>query len=193
MTDGAEPEGVGDNRQKHVTVYTVDGHRYEHGDVYLRHATGAFLVSPDVDFPVASTERYPKERLVRVKVSQHHSACFLTTATTSDETTLDVLRRFRDDAMTRTPIGRVLVGVYYAVSPPVAATLADHPESHATRAIRWWIQQCGRLAQRREAAETSRRSVALTVALTLSYAVGLLLAVGGHLVLRAREQFSEGR
>lgn len=183
--DAEEPEGVGDGREKHVTVYVADGERIEHGDVYLRHSTDAFLVSSDPAFPAETTHRYAKNDLARVEVSQHHAACFITTATAGDGATLDVLRRFRDDAMRPTPVGRLLVGTYYAVSPPVAATLAAHPESRPTRLVRWLVERCGDLARRREATDLAVASVALATALTLAYAVGLVVAVGGHLWLHA--------
>lgn len=179
-----EPEGVGDDREKHVTVYTVNGERTEHGSVYVRHATDAFLVSPDVDFPPDVTDRYPKSRLRRVEVTQHHSACFITTATTGEGATLDVLRRFRDDALGRTPVGRLLVSLYYAVSPPVAQSLSSHPDSRPTRTVRWLVDRCGDLARRREATDATLARLGLTLVLTLAYTVGLVVAVLGHLWLR---------
>ncbi len=55
--------------------------------------------------------------------------CFLTTATADDARTLDALRRFRDESMAATPLGRGLVGLYYRVSPPSPA------RSHATPGV----------------------------------------------------------
>lgn len=195
MTDDADREevaGVGDGREKHVTVVTRSGNRSEHGDVYLRHADDAFLVSPTREFPADETTRYPKTDLLRVKITQHHSACFVTTATAGEGPTLDALRDFRDDAMASTPAGRALVGVYYRVSPPVACTLERHPGSRTARTVGWLVERCGGLAERRADAGSSGR-VALSVALTLLYAVGLVLAVAGHAGIRTRERLRVSR
>ncbi|MEF8791497.1 MAG: CFI-box-CTERM domain-containing protein [Haloarculaceae archaeon] len=190
MTGEAEdggPEGVGDAREKHVTVFTRSDERHEHGDVYLRHADDAFLVSPTLEFPLAETTRYPKADLLRVEVTQHHSACFVTTAAAGEGPTLDALRGFRDDAMVRTPAGRALVGLYYAASPPVADTVERHPDSRTARAVRWLVERCGALARRREDAGPAGR-LALSLVLTALYAVGLGIAAGGHGCIRLRER-----
>lgn len=185
--DGTETEGVGDGREKHVTVLTRAGERHEHGDVYLRHADEAFLVSPTLEFRPDETTRYPKADLRRVEITQHHSACFITTATAGEGATLDALRAFRDDAMTRTPAGRALVGCYYAVSPPVARTLDRHPDSRTAQGVRRLVERCGTLARSREEAGSLGR-LARSLALTLLYALGLALAVAGHVGIRARER-----
>lgn len=175
---------VGDRREKHVSVITRSSERIEHGDVYFRHSATHFAVSPDPAFPDAETVRYPKETLLRVEVTQHHSACFLTTATAGESDTLDVLRRFRDDAMSRSPIGRALVALYDAVSPPVASTLGRHPRSRTARVVRWLVEGCAELARRRD--DTRRASVrlALSIMLTLTYTIGLIVAMGGHASIR---------
>lgn len=185
--DAGDVEGVGDQREKHVTVVTRTGERFEHGDVFLRHATDAFLVSPDPTFPSSETDRYPKADLVRVEITQHHAACFITTATAGEGPTLDALRGFRDDALASNPAGRGLVGLYYAVSPPIAATLARYPESATARTVRWLVDRCGTLARTRADAAGPRR-LALTGLLTLLYALGLLVALLGHLGIRTRER-----
>lgn len=184
---GDGPPGVGDGRKKHVRVLTRTGEAADHGEVYLRHADDAFYVSPELAFAESETTRYAKEEVLRVEIGQHHSACFVTTATAGDGPTLDALRRFRDDAMGRTAAGRALVRVYYAVSPPVAATLERHPESGTARVVRWLVRRCAALSRRREA--TDSRAVALSVSLvvTLAYAVGLMVAVGGHAWIRLIE------
>lgn len=190
---GDEREGVGDGREKHVTVVTRDGERRERGDVYLRHATDAWLVSPEPDFPPAATDRYPKADLRKVEVTQHHAACFITTATVGTGTTLDALRGFRDDALRSNPAGRGLVGLYYAVSPPVAETLARHPESRTAGAVRRLVRRCGALADARADADAAPRRLALTAALTLLYAVGLLVALAGHVGISYLELAGGGR
>jgi hypothetical protein len=191
MTDeagaGDEVEGVGDGREKHVAVVTRSGERAEHGDVYLRHADDAFLVSPTLEFRPEGTTRYPKADLLRVGITQHHSSCFVTTAAAGEGSALDALRGFRDDAMGRTPVGRALLGLYYAVSPPVADTLERHPDSSTARAVRRLVERCGTLARHRETVDPPARTV-LSVALTVLYGVGLVLAVVGHAGIRARER-----
>ena len=179
--------GVGDGRKKHVTVVTRDGRREEHGEVFLRHADGAFIVSPDHEFSESETSRYRKDDLRRVEVGQHHSACFITTATAGEGPTLDTLRGFRDDAMARTPPGRALVRLYYAVSPPVAATLERHPDSRTAGVVRWLVERCASLARRRGELDAAAARLAVSLVVTLAYAVGLGLAVAGHACIRARE------
>jgi hypothetical protein len=182
-----EIPGVSDGREKHVTVRLESGERIEHGEVYLCHANDAFYVSAHATFPEDDRTRYPKSELLRVEVGQHHSACFVTTATAGEGPTLDALRGFRDDAMGRTAHGRALVGLYYAVSPPVAATLERHPHSRTAGAVRWLVERCGALARRREETNSSAERLALSTAVTLGYVVGLAAAIGGHAGIRVRE------
>lgn len=184
---GGEPTEIGDRREKHVTVVTRAGERVEHGDVYFRHSATTFAVSSEPEFREADTERYAKESLLRVEVTQHHAACFITTATAGESDALDVLRGFRDDAMGRSPIGRALVGLYYAVSPPVADTLARHPRARTTRTVRWLVERCASLARRRAAARSRSARLSLSILLTLAYGIGLAIAVAGHACIRARE------
>lgn len=187
-----ELPGVGDGREKHVTVVTRDGERREHGEVYLRHTDDAFVVSQDANFSEAETYRYAKADLVRLEVGQHHSACFITTAAAGEGPTLDALRGFRDDAMARTLPGRALVRLYYVVSPPVAETLERHPDSRTARVVRWLVGRCARLARRREAADTAATRLAVSVVVTVAYAIGLALAVFGHACIRLSEGRSDG-
>ncbi|MFC7154444.1 CFI-box-CTERM domain-containing protein [Halomarina halobia] len=190
----SEEDGfVGDGRKKHVTVDTADGERHEHGDVYLRHSADAFEVSTDFDFPEAETTRYAKADLAHVAVNQHHSACFVTTAAAGEGASLDALREFRDGTMCRTPVGRALVAVYGVVSPPVAATLADHPDARTARAVRWLIERCAALVRVRDARTSPLARGALATALTLAYVAGVCLALAGHVAIRGRERLSRGR
>lgn len=188
--DGELP-GVGDPRKKHVAVVRASGERREHGDVYLRHATDAFLVSPDPSFPEAETTWYPKADLARVEIKQHHAACFLTTATAGEGPTLDALRGFRDDALARSTPGRALIRLYYAVSPRVARTLSRHPDARTTRVVRGLVTRCGRLARRRDARDSPAERAALSTVLTLLYVVGLAVALVGHLAIRASERVGD--
>ena len=181
---------VGDQREKHVSVLSRSGDRIERGDVYFRHSATDFVVSPEPTVPEGATERYPKETLLRVEVTQHHSACFITTATAGESETLDVLREFRDGAMGRTLAGRALVGCYYAVSPPVAATLARHPKARTTRTVRWLVGRCAGLARRRAASRSRPVAFAASLLLTIAYAFGLAVAIAGHGGIRLLERLA---
>ncbi|WP_254535134.1 CFI-box-CTERM domain-containing protein [Halomarina litorea] len=178
---------VGDGRKKHLTVVTSDGRRHEHGEVYLKHSVDAFVVSPDFEFPDDDSHRYAKADLLRAEIKQHHSACFVTTAAAGEGPTLDALRGFRDGAMTPTATGRALVAVYERVSPPIATTIAEHPDSRTARTVQWLVERCATLARRREAQSGLARR-ALSVLLTLLYVVGVALALAGHLLIRVRER-----
>ncbi|MFB6161467.1 MAG: CFI-box-CTERM domain-containing protein [Haloferacaceae archaeon] len=183
---GGTGDEIGDDRPKHVTVVTDDGERIDHGEVYFRHTAAEFVVA-DPDDPDATT-RYAKDDLLRVEVTQHHAACFVTTATAGRGPALDALRGFRDDVLGRSRPGRALVGVYYALSPPVARTLADHPDSGVAVAVRWLVRRCASLERRRRATASPLAARTLAVALTLLYAVGVTLGVVGHGWLRGRER-----
>ena len=191
-SSGDGPVEIGDQREKHVSVVTRDGDRFEHGDVYFKHSAEAFVVSTESSFPEESTERYAKESLLRIEVTQHHAACFITTATAERPETLDALRGFRDQAMARSLVGRGLVGLYYAVSPPVAQTLERHPGARTTRAVRWLVERCADLARRREASGSRVATLATSLLLTLSYAVGLAIGVLGHGCIRFGEAVAGG-
>jgi hypothetical protein len=184
--DDSGPTAVGDGRQKHVSVHTrVDDH-HDHGNVYLKHSSVAFFVSPDKSFPDGATTRYAKSDLRRLEVTQHHSMCFITTATAGDGPALNALRGFRDDALARSAPGRALVGTYNRVSPPIAATLSRHPEATTTRVVRWLVRRCGALARRRTRASPVVRTL-LTGLLVVLYVIGVACAALGHLAIRCRE------
>lgn len=185
--DSDTPVEIGDNREKHVTVITNEGEHRDHGNVYLRHSETAFVVSSDSAFPDEETERYAKDTIRRVEVTQHHSACFITTATAGDGPTLNTLRAFRDDALIRTPPGRALVHLYEIVSPPIAATLARHPHARTTRFVRWLIERCASLAHHRSASHSSIVQSVLSVVLTTLYIIGLCSAALGHGWIRLSE------
>ena len=185
--DESGPTAVGDGRQKHVSVHTRTDEHHDHGNVYLKHSSVAFFVSADVSFPDGETTQYAKGDLTRVEITQHHSMCFITTATAGDGPALDALREFRDDALVRSGPGRALVGTYYAVSPPIAATLSRHPEAATTRLVRWLVGRCGALARRRTNAPPAVRA-ALTGLLVVLYVIGVGCAALGHLAITLRER-----
>jgi hypothetical protein len=181
------PTAVGDGRQKHVSVHTLTDDHHDHGNVYLKHSSVAFFVSPDASFPDGETTQYAKSDLSRVEVTQHHSMCFITTATAGDGPALDALRGFRDDALVRSTPGRALVAIYNSVSPPIAATLSRHPEATTTRVVRWLVRRCGALARRRTHASPVARAP-LTVVLVALYVIGVTCAALGHLAIRVQER-----
>ncbi|AFZ74809.1 S8 family peptidase [Natronobacterium gregoryi] len=113
--------------------------------------------------------------------------CFITTATAGEGKTLNSLRRFRDDSMSATPIGRGLVDLYYRISPPIATTLERHPESRTVRAVRAIVDRCGSLSDEQAATDSRTKSASLGVALTTLYVVGILVGAGGHAGIRLRE------
>jgi hypothetical protein len=179
--------GVGDGREKHVFVVTASGKEIDHDEVFLRHTETEYLVCSDPDFPPAETTRYRKENIDRVKITQHHSNCFITTAAAGEGPTLDSLRGFRADVMRPTRSGRTLLRVYEAISPPIAATLDRHPDATTTRLVRRLVDRCGALADRRRTATAGAERVALSLALIGLYVVGVAIAALGHGWLRGRE------
>lgn len=190
--DADAPVEVGDGRQKHVTVATASGKEISHGDIYLRHSDEEFIVSPEAEFPPAETTRYRKSNLDRVEITQHHSTCFITTATAGDGPTLDVLRGFRDDVMRTSPPGRALLRVYETVSPPIARTLARHPDARSTRLVRSLVERCADVARRREGSNSPVGRTLRSAGLTALYVFGVCVAVVAHLWLSLAGSGREG-
>ncbi|WP_343230392.1 S8 family peptidase [Salinilacihabitans rarus] len=114
--------------------------------------------------------------------------CYITTATAGESDTLDSLRRFRDESMSATPIGRALVGLYYRISPPIATTLADHPNSLTTRATREIVEVCADLSNRQDATDSRAASASLGVVLTALYLLGIAVGASGHAGISLRER-----
>lgn len=115
--------------------------------------------------------------------------CFITTATARDETTLNSLRRFRDESMSTTPVGTGLVGLYYRISPPIADTLDRHSESRTANATRSIVERCASLSDKQEATESAPKRIFLGILLTIMYMVGILVAAGGHAGITLKELF----
>ncbi|WP_290809944.1 S8 family peptidase [Halovivax sp.] len=113
--------------------------------------------------------------------------CFITTATSGEGETLNSLRRFRDESMAATPMGRGMVGLYYRISPPIAETLAENPESRTARATRKLVEACASLSDEQDATDSRVKSASLGVALTGLYAVGIAAGAGGHAGIRTKE------
>ncbi|GAB6859929.1 CFI-box-CTERM domain-containing protein [Haloplanus litoreus] len=186
--DRPTPEiGVGDGREKHLRVVTQSGKEIDHDEVYIRHTESEYLVSADPEFPAVETTRYRKADLHRAEITQHHSNCFITTAAAGEGPTLDSLRGFRADVLAPTAGGRALLRTYETVSPPIAATLDRHPEAASTGAVRWLVDRCGALADRRRAIGSNPARAALSVLLIALYVGGVGLAALAHGWLRATE------
>lgn len=115
------------------------------------------------------------------------SMCFITTATHREPETLDSLRRFRDESMAVTPIGKFLVWLYYYISPPIAQTLEENPDSRTTNAVRSLVQHCASLSNAQAETNSRLKSMLLGVYLTVLYMQGILLAAGGHLFHRTAD------
>ncbi len=130
---------------------------------------------------VASAELNRTDRgSIRLFTTDGGGWCFITTATHRRGKTLDSLRRFRDESMAATPVGRGLAGLYYRISPPIARTLERHPESRTASAVRRLVRACASLSDRQAATDSRAESVALGVGLTALYTVGIAAAAAGH-------------
>ena len=121
------------------------------------------------------------------ETDEEFSFCFITTATAGETETLDSLRRFRDESMTATPVGRGLVGLYYRISPPIARTLDRHPDSTEAGLTRGVVTTSALLSDRQAETDSCAGSAMLGVVLTMLYIVGLVVAAAGHASLWARE------
>lgn len=76
----------------------------------------------------------------RLAVKHHDSRCFIATAVYGARAVeTNALRAFRDDQLSRSAVGRILVALYYRVSPPLARYLDTHPA--ARRMIRVILNQ----------------------------------------------------
>jgi subtilisin len=160
------------------------------GEAFAADVSG---LEPDTAYEfvaVASTGAESDEGQVRAfetDAEDDGGFCFITTATADDAETRSSLRRFRDDSMRATPVGRGLVGLYYRVSPPIARTLDRHPDSSEVALVHSLVDRCGSLADTQAATDSRVASAALGVVLTMLYVVGLAVGAAGHASLRIRE------
>jgi hypothetical protein len=92
------------------------------------------LVSFSFEAPKAAeiAKEYEKEPDINACISA--SACFIATACygTSRAPEINVLRRFRDQALMSNSFGRWFVWKYYRLSPPVASWLREHERARGT-------------------------------------------------------------
>ena len=89
-----------------------------------------FMVHPNM----AWAERKMEEaRLNEIESKSKSSSCFIATQVygeNAEETNL--LRRFRDEKLLGTYLGRLLVAVYYRISPSIADFISDKPRLKKT-------------------------------------------------------------
>ena len=114
--------------------------------------------------------------------------CYITTATAGESDTLDSLRRFRDESIAATPLGKALVGLYYRISPPIADTLAKNPGSLTTRATREIVEICAKLSDRQAETDSRVASMSLGTVLTMLYVLSIAVGAGGHAGISVRER-----
>ena len=65
-------------------------------------------------------------------------ACFIATAVYGSPLSqeVDILRQFRDEFLITNPLGRILVAVYYKLSPPLAGFISGH------QTLRTLVREC---------------------------------------------------
>jgi len=124
----------------------------------------------------------------RIVAQESDTECFITTATTQSVRTLESLRRYRDDWLTTTWLGELLVDIYYKISPPIANTLKKHPSSVPARVTRSLVEHCGSLSDRQQKTDSRVKSAAFGVMLLMLYIVGIVMGMVGHLLLQANKE-----
>ena len=81
----------------------------------------------------------------RVENEKSSGSCYIATACygSYDHPDVQVFRRFRDEAMLPKAVGRLLVAVYYKVSPPLAVRLG-HVKWLSSVLRRWFLEPLAR-------------------------------------------------
>jgi subtilisin len=170
---------------------TVDAGTAGEGEEFSAEVTGLESGTSYEFVAVASANNETGEGFVSsFETDDPFEFCFITTATADDTATLDSLRRFRDDSMKATPVGKGLVGLYYRISPPIARTLDRHPDSPEAGLTRKLIDTSASLSDSQDDTDSRVKSATLGVMLTMLYIVGLVVGAAGHASLRARETLS---
>jgi len=103
---------------------------YKDGDDVKIIATFLGISSRDIfDLDLTSIEKYNRTRQDRIYARQkkfHNSSCFIATACYGDINAPEVLilRQFRDSKLLINKVGRILVAIYYQLSPPFARLIS---------------------------------------------------------------------
>lgn len=114
--------------------------------------------------------------------------CVITTAASSEPETLQSLRRFRDDSMSQTPVGRGLLSLYYRIGPPIAATIDRHPTSRTRRVVRATVRRCATLADAKARSDSRAANALLGTVLIATYVLAAGVGLAGHASIRIRER-----
>lgn len=89
----------------------VQNNEYKYLTVYDRYFTGQFIADENRRLPVAITRAHTS--------NNNTSGCYIATAVYGSYDCPEVwtLRRFRDDVLSKTILGRVFIRLYYSISP----------------------------------------------------------------------------
>lgn len=188
LDPGPWPGFIGDRREKYVRITLGSGEEIEHSDVFFFISAGEFVISPDESH--TDTIHYDVTEVSRAEIIQHHTACFITTAVADNDDVLDSLRSFRDESMAPTLTGRALLTVYDTVSPPIARTLAAHPDSKLTQLVRGLVHRCASIADSRIRRNSRVARHLLSILLGVLYVIGLCIGLVTHLFLTVTDRLN---
>jgi hypothetical protein len=87
------------------------------------------LVQIDAEGALGAKGQEWLDRFDSDKSLKDKGKCFIATAACGANDAPDVLalRRFRDDVLVRSKVGRRVIDIYYRLSPPLARTIETHP------------------------------------------------------------------
>jgi len=93
-------------------------------------------ISDDEEFFLLEEIRNERDKNQQNSSNNNSAGCFIATAAhgSYSEPHVLILRRFRDDVLTKSAIGRGFIGFYYKVSPPVASFIESR--EFAKRVVR---------------------------------------------------------
>ncbi len=114
--------------------------------------------------------------LREVRAIEGVEGCFITTAVMEQggERELNILRNFRDSVMKKSSVGRILVDVYYKISPSIAFRLRSRPV--LKKLIRnLFIAPCARLLKFKDGKNSLLQRL-INVIVLIIYILGVLFA-----------------
>jgi hypothetical protein len=144
------------------TLLAELGARNATADAYLDEAREALKEikrrSPDDARLKEAVLELRKVELLASKDRPRGRLCFIATAAFGGPFAVEVetLRRFRDEVLARSALGRLLTQVYATLSPPLAAALAHTARGRAV--VRWLLRPVAALCRRRLGPRSGRRS-----------------------------------